>query len=113
MDLGNPPGAREPVTVSPESASAFERLAPVDALIGVSSTGHGRRALPLLDAAASALATLLPGRRTAVVAVEASPADETRDTLRDWSEAPSEGPARVWFAPSGPFGQPPSLLSHL
>jgi hypothetical protein len=114
VDPGNPPGTPEPVTVSPESASAFERLAPVDALIGVSSTGQGRRALPLLEAAASALSTLIPGRPTAVVAVEANPAEETRDALRDWSETPSEGgPARLWFDPTGPFGPPPSLVSVL
>ena len=112
MDLGTPTAA-EPVVASPENTSAFERLAPVAAVVGVVSAGHGSRALPLLDAAAAALATALPGQRTVVVAVEGSPADGTRDAFRAWSEASAEGPARVWFDPSGPLGPPPGLVSLL
>jgi glucosylglycerate synthase len=112
VDLGTPPIA-EPVVVSPETASAFERLAPVAAVVGVASAGHGSRALHVLDAAAAALATVLPGQRTAVVAVEASPADGTRDVLRAWSEAHADGPARLWFDPSSSLGPPPALVSLL
>ena len=108
MDLAS---VRDGVAVSAETASLLDGVGPLDALVGVAAAGHGGPGLPALDAAAAALGALLPDRPTAVLAVDTTGLDGTREALAAWRDGVGGGPARVWLEPATALEPPPDLLS--
>ena len=57
------------------------------------------------------LGALLPDRPTAVLAVDTTGLDGTREALAAWLDGVGGGPARVWLEPATALEPPPDLLS--